>query len=68
MTIRGQDLQMDLETKVVSIRVKVIDIQTRNCVSCCNFNEGTEICKLANERPPARVIVAGCDSWIDIPF
>lgn len=34
-----------------------------NCLNCINFNEPTELCKLANQRPPARVIVTGCLKW-----
>lgn len=40
----------------------------RSCVNCLQFhNEG---CDLASgERPPAKVIALGCDSWeYDIPF
>lgn len=41
----------------------------QSCVNCQNFNEPAEICKLANQRPPARVIVFGCNMWDGgIPF
>lgn len=43
----------------------------KNCLNCTNFNLKTEICKLANQRPPAKVIVYGCPSHDDvgvIPF
>lgn len=42
----------------------------QSCVSCLNFNPTTEICMLANQRPPARVIVFSCgEKWEkDIPF
>lgn len=43
----------------------------KTCLNCDNFNEITEQCKLWNSRPPARVIVFGCDSHDDkdqIPF
>lgn len=43
----------------------------QSCLSCCNFREATEICKLANQRPPAKIIVFGCNSYCDkdeIPF
>ena len=40
-----------------------------NCITCNNFDEQYEICKLVNVRPPARVIAFGCDSYDDkIPF
>lgn len=35
----------------------------KSCINCQNFNMNTEICKLANQRPPARVIVMGCKEW-----
>lgn len=34
-----------------------------SCINCQNFNEKMEICKLANQRPPARIIVFGCSEW-----
>ncbi len=43
----------------------------RSCINCFNFNEKNELCKLANQRPPAKVIVFGCRMWDDkdgIPF
>jgi len=42
----------------------------RSCLNCDNFNEATEGCaKAQGNRPPALVIVLGCDQWIeDIPF
>lgn len=43
----------------------------RCCLTCENFNEQLEICKLANQRPPVRVITFGCPKWYDkkeIPF
>lgn len=40
----------------------------RNCVRCEHFSN--EICKLANQRPPADIIVNGCKSFLDseIPY
>lgn len=43
----------------------------QSCLNCDNFIEKTEICKLANQRPPAKVIAYGCPQWDDkedIPF
>lgn len=43
----------------------------RSCINCIHFREKTELCNLANQRPPARVIVFGCKEWMDkdqIPF
>ena len=40
-----------------------------SCITCNNFNEQTELCKLNNLRPPARIIAAGCECYDDeIPF
>lgn len=43
----------------------------KTCLNCINFREDQELCKLANQRPPARVIAYGCKAWEDkdeIPF
>lgn len=43
----------------------------RNCLNCTHFDMKTEICKLANMRPPTKVIVYGCKEHDDvgvIPF
>ena len=45
----------------------------RTCVTCNNFNQDVETCKLSdNMRPPAKVIAYGCSKFqdydIDIPF
>lgn len=41
-----------------------------SCVNCVNFIPDGELCGLAGQRPPARVIAEGCPSWEhdDIPF
>lgn len=45
----------------------------RSCLNCRNWNSEFEVCKLVNKRPPATVIVAGCELHTDtnpdeIPF
>lgn len=41
----------------------------QTCVHCKHFNNTLEVCALANQRPPARVIAFGCSSFVeDIPF
>lgn len=44
----------------------------RTCLTCLNFNEAREGCRLANfDRPPARVIAYGCPAYFneeEIPF
>lgn len=41
-----------------------------SCVTCNNFDERLEVCKLVMMRPPARVIAYGCPGWqvTDLPF
>ena len=36
------------------------------CISCRNFDEPTELCRLAGARPPARVIALSCERYDDI--
>lgn len=46
-----------------------IDKLRCSCINCKNFDENAELCKLANIRPPAKVIANGCESFVDgIPF
>lgn len=43
----------------------------QTCVSCDHFDGDTERCRLANARPPARVIAFGCEKYsddMDVPF
>lgn len=41
----------------------------RSCMTCDHLDEPTEMCKLYQMRPPARVIAYGCQSWTDgLPF
>lgn len=43
----------------------------KTCCTCINFKKDTEICTLANMRPPAEVIANACPKYIDeddIPF
>ena len=56
------------EELATQVRVH-LDRQTRTCCNCLWFDDKTEFCKPANARPPARVIVAGCEKYEDdIPF
>ena len=42
---------------------------TRTCINCEHFDEKPELCRLAGQRPPARVIATGCEKHLDqIPF
>ena len=40
-----------------------------SCLNCEQFDQKAEVCRLANVRPPAAVLIVGCPSWSeDIPF
>lgn len=39
------------------------------CVHCRHFREADELCLMADQRPPAKVIAFGCPAFDpDIPF
>lgn len=63
------DIQSALNEALIKTNSQNAILQS--CLNCNRFNEKTEICKLANQRPPARVIAYGCPKWDDkdqIPF
>jgi len=39
-----------------------------NCTTCMYWNENAEMCRKFNQRPPAKVIVTGCEFHDIIPF
>lgn len=39
----------------------------RSCLTCMHFDEKNELCHLAHQRPPARVIALGCESFLMAP-
>jgi hypothetical protein len=39
-----------------------------SCLNCCDWNNNTEMCMKFKQRPPAKVIVSGCEHHSDIPF
>lgn len=39
----------------------------RSCLTCQHFTEESEVCGLAGERPPARVIAMGCGKYQEEP-
>lgn len=43
------------------------DSVQRSCISCANFDEPKELCKLYKARPPARIIAYSCPDYVD-PF
>ena len=38
------------------------------CLNCAYWSDEEEICKYYKQRPPAKVIVVGCETHTDIPF
>lgn len=42
--------------------------QDRSCLQCMHWKENKEICEKFNQRPPAKVIVNGCQYHDFIPF
>ena len=39
----------------------------RSCLTCQYFDESLEICRMAGQRPPARVIAMGCGKYLEEP-
>lgn len=67
-----QERRMKLEQQAIAVWQSVA-LQRgllRSCVNCINFQKSTEGCLIAQgQRPPAMVIVLGCNRWEDdIPF
>lgn len=68
------DAEFDLQQVISKPVVKALqemDYPFQSCITCEHFDEKNENCKIVNQRPPARVIVFGCDSWYnkdEIPF
>jgi hypothetical protein len=58
-----------MANELAVILSREIHSATNTCINCYHFAEGTETCKLANQRPPARVIAFGCKAFEEaIPF
>jgi hypothetical protein len=46
--------------------VMATEINRVSCLSCVHFKEHEgELCNLYKQRPPAKVIAAGCESYMD---
>lgn len=57
------DLRSLIRDAVMQILAK--DCAYESCLVCEKFDEANELCKLANQRPPARIIAYGCPSFTD---
>ena len=54
--------------QTIDITIKHMGLK-KSCLSCQQFNESDELCKLAGQRPPARTIVTGCEAYVETePF
>ena len=54
---------------LLEVQLKGVKRLARNCVACDSFDIPREICIEYNARPPASVIVTGCDKFSDeVPF
>jgi uncharacterized protein YqgV (UPF0045/DUF77 family) len=65
-----RDADIALAIKLLaSSSAKAITDAMETCLSCEHFDEATEVCALAQARPPARVIAHGCPSYsAQVPF
>jgi recombinational DNA repair protein RecR len=54
----------DINTGLYNLLIKYKPY--KNCITCQNFDEEKELCKLCNQRPPAKVIAYGCPQYDDI--
>lgn len=64
-----KDIASSIQAVAKAVAKAVVDGR-RCCIHCVHFDEASEMCALAQQRPPARVIALGCDAFIedDIPF
>ncbi len=67
-----EDVIKGFVTKVLDIVLEdpsIFDVLTLNCISCRYFNKETDVCGVYKQRPPARIIVRGCDQHSEVmPF
>lgn len=65
---RDKSIAIALQQCAADIARGITDAM-ETCLSCEHFHEPTEICALAQARPPARVIAHGCPSYnAKVPF
>ncbi len=68
MTDFKAKLRAEVKLAVQDILEK--DFPFQSCINCDHFTKD-ERCGLFNARPPAKIIVYGCEKWINkdaIPF
>lgn len=65
---RNANIAIALKECASALSTAIVD-SLETCLSCEHFDEPSELCKLANARPPARVIAHGCPSYsANVPF
>lgn len=58
-------IELMLELYKVAIKEQLF----KSCLNCIAFNSKKELCELNNLRPPAEIVVYGCEMHdFDIPF
>lgn len=68
MSTERSELQKEIDNRLVErIATTLLDAR-RNCLTCEFFDLVTEKCSQAGARPPARVIVLGCELYVRFPF
>lgn len=64
-----KEAAIDFHSALVGASFRAIEMASdpfQSCLTCINFDEPSEVCKLYKQRPPARIIVNGCPSFDDI--
>ena len=58
------------ELAVAAFHEKLVDNYIiHSCINCEHFTANGDLCAKVAQRPPARVIVYGCEEWdMKIPF
>lgn len=61
---------MHIPTTALELHRQLVALEVvTSCLSCDFFDEEAELCNMAHQRPPARVLVLGCGQWSPrIPF
>lgn len=65
-----EDMAQNVAELVQPAIVRALMDGTRTCLTCDHFKEvNGEVCGVYNQRPPARVIAFGCETYEnEIPF
>lgn len=63
-------LSKDTRKEIIRLHTAMVESQTwKCCCNCVDFDEHKMACNRFNAKPPAKVIVVGCEEHADdIPF